>query len=102
MLRGTPLARPRLCARCHARRPVAMTRWWAGPLVVVLLAAGLWLTVLRDSFPGYDSMWALVWGQQAAGGHVPDLDALAGAPTPHPLAIATAAVLSPLGPSIGG
>jgi hypothetical protein len=45
---------------------------------------------------GYDAVWALVWGQQIAGGALPALGA-AGAPSPHPLAIAVSALLAPLG-----
>jgi hypothetical protein len=48
-------------------------------------------------FASYDPLWSLVWGRQLAHGQVPDIDALAIAPTPHPLANAVGAVGSLFG-----
>jgi hypothetical protein len=45
---------------------------------------------------GFDAAWALLWGEQLAGGQVPALDA-DGAPTPHPLSIVVYALTSPFG-----
>jgi hypothetical protein len=45
---------------------------------------------------GFDAMWALVWGREVAGLGPVGLDT-AGAPTPHPLAIAVSAPASLLG-----
>jgi hypothetical protein len=72
----------------------------AHPVVRAALAIGLLAVVLRVALGpggiGYDASWAITWGRELAGGDVPDFEA-EGAPTPHPLAIAVAAVLSPLG-----
>ena len=54
----------------------------------------LWIGV---GFANYDTLYALVWGQQVARGQLPDYD-LSLAPTPHPLAELVGLVLSPLGP----
>ena len=48
------------------------------------------------AFLNYDTFYALVWGDQLAGGTKPDFE-LPVAPTQHPLAIAAGALLSPLG-----
>lgn len=48
------------------------------------------------AFLNYDSMYALVWGEDIAEGRTPQYDAPV-APTPHPLATAVGALLSPLG-----
>jgi len=64
-------------------------------LATVLLAIAL-RVALGPSGIGYDASWAVTWGREIADGGLPDLEA-PGAPTPHPLQIAVAAVLSPLG-----
>ena len=47
-------------------------------------------------FANYDTLYALVWGQQLAGGHTPQYS-IPVAPTPHPLLEGLGFVLSPLG-----
>jgi hypothetical protein len=47
-------------------------------------------------FANYDTLYALVWGQQLAGGHTPQYY-IALAPTPHPLVEGLGFLLSPLG-----
>jgi len=47
-------------------------------------------------FANYDTLYALVWGQQLAGGHTPQY-AIPVAPTPHPLVEGLGFVLAPLG-----
>jgi hypothetical protein len=42
--------------------------------------------VYGTAFETYDPLWSLVWGRQLARGELPDLDAVAVAPTSHPLA----------------
>ena len=54
-----------------------------------------WL-VLGHGFVNYDTLYALVWGNDLAHGHLPDYDVPL-APTPHPLAIVVGIVLAPLG-----
>lgn len=60
------------------------------------LVAGILLILFPPGFPNYDTMYFLVWGREIAAGTGPDYGAVL-APTPHPLAAAVAAVLSPLG-----
>jgi hypothetical protein len=55
----------------------------------------LWL-VTGVGFANYDTLYALVWGQQLAGGHTPQYG-IPIAPTPHPLVEGLGFVLSPLG-----
>ena len=63
-------------------------QWWPVPAVVAV-AAALALT-FGPGYAGYDASWALVWGEQIAGGALPTYES-AVAPTPHPLANAVAA-----------
>jgi hypothetical protein len=65
-------------------------RWAGGLLTAVVLAVAARLVYGRGTL-GYDAAWAVLWGEQLAHGRLPDL-AVAGAPTPHPLAIVVAAV----------
>lgn len=68
------------------------------PLVPISLVALLAWLIFPFGFPNYDTIYMLVWGDQIAGGSSPDMDAPL-APTPHPLAEAWGAVVSPLGAS---
>lgn len=63
-------------------------------LAVVACAGALWLA-LGPGYAGYDASWALVWGSEIASGTIPSYES-AVAPTPHPLANAVAAIVSPL------
>ena len=71
----------------------------ASPLVPIAWIAGgaiaLWL-VFSHGFVQYDTFYALVWGDEIAGGGDPDYSAPL-APTPHPLATLLGVLLSPLG-----
>src|SRR5271168_3898928 len=73
---------------------------WAAPAggaaALVLLALALRL-ISGVGFANYDTLYGLVWGQQAAHGHTPTYDVPI-APTPHPLVSVLGFVLSPLGP----
>jgi hypothetical protein len=75
---------------------------YPGPLLraasVVALTAALWV-LYGPAHLGYDPTWALAWGAELASGSLPRLDASPAAPTPHPLANALGALLSPLGAS---
>jgi len=65
---------------------------------VAILAGAVALRVLTGvGFLNYDTLYALVWGQQLARGETPQYG-LPVAPTPHPLAEALGAALAPLGP----
>src|SRR4051812_7783263 len=66
-----------------------------GLLAVPALALGLWL-VYGSGYDDYDALYALVWGQDLAGGHLPtDLSALH-SPTSHPLDTLLAIAVAPL------
>lgn len=64
--------------------------------LAVLLGAVLLRLISGVGFANYDTLYALVWGQQLRGGHTPQYD-IPLAPTPHPLVEALGFVLSPLG-----
>ncbi len=67
---------------------------WAGLaalVVVTVVGFALW-----PSYPNYDSVYSLVWGSELLGGNEPSFEEFR-APTQHPLAIAVAIVLYPLG-----
>jgi hypothetical protein len=64
-------------------------------LAAVALAVATRLVYGRGTL-GYDAAWAVLWGEQLAGGRLPELD-VAGAPTPHPLAIVVGALIAPVG-----
>jgi hypothetical protein len=63
----------------------------AALVVITIVGFALW-----PSYPNYDSIYSLVWGGELLGGHEPSFEAFR-APTQHPLAIAVAVVLYPLG-----
>src|SRR5947209_10174748 len=66
------------------------------PLAIAATAVPLRL-VSGVGFANYDSLYALVWGQQLSRGETPAYG-VAIAPTPHPLFEFVGLVLSPLGP----
>ena len=68
-----------------------------GALVLVSVLAGALRLASGVGFVNYDSLYALVWGQQLSRGQLPQY-AIALAPTPHPLVEALGLILSPLGP----
>jgi hypothetical protein len=68
-----------------------------GALPAVLLGALLLRFVAGVGFANYDTLYALVWGQQLARGETPQYG-IPVAPTPHPLVEALGLVLSPFGP----
>jgi hypothetical protein len=68
-----------------------------GPAVIGTGAFALWLWI-RVGFANYDTLYALVWGQQLSRGETPTYG-LPIAPTPHPLAELAGLVLAPLGPA---
>jgi hypothetical protein len=51
--------------------------------------------VVGHGLVNYDTLYAVVWGRDVAGGRLPDY-AVAIAPTPHPLATAVSVLLAPL------
>jgi len=63
----------------------------AALVVVTVVGFALW-----PSYPNYDSVYSLVWGSELLSGNEPSFEAFR-APTQHPLAIAVAILLWPLG-----
>jgi hypothetical protein len=63
-------------------------------LWITALAAVLWL-LFPFGAPNYDTLYALLWGDELAGGSRPFYGART--PTPHPLADAWGVLVSPLG-----
>lgn len=85
----------RLGARVRAYE--SPSKWLPSALIIVLGAGLLWL-IAGVGFVNYDTLYALVWGQQLSRGELPQYD-LPIAPTPHPLIEALGIALSPLGAS---
>jgi hypothetical protein len=65
-----------------------------GLVALVLGAVGIF--VAYPSSPNYDTFYSLVWGRELAHLDAPSFDSFR-APTQHPLALAVAALLQPLG-----
>jgi hypothetical protein len=72
-----------------------LTRSWPAALAIAAGAVLLWL-IAGVGFVNYDTLYALVWGQQLARGETPEYG-LPIAPTPHPLVEALGVPLGPLG-----
>ena len=85
-------------SRPHARgRPAGISaELLARAGFVVLCAAVAVGYVVYPAYPGYDPLYALIWGGELARLELPSIDAYR-APTAHPLTIALGALLSPLG-----
>jgi hypothetical protein len=81
--------------RRFTRLPAALRRLGT-PLAIVAGAVAL-RVVSGVGFANYDTLYALVWGQQAARGETPQYG-IPLAPTPHPLVEALGVVSTPLGP----
>ena len=75
----------------------AVRRWVPATLAIPAGALVLWL-VAGVGFLNYDTLYALVWGQQLARGETPEYG-LPIAPTPHPLVELLGIPLAPLGAS---
>ena len=73
-----------LPARAVRERVERVPGWLKTGVGVLALALLLWL-VYGEGPIGYDTSYALLWGDQLAHAHLPDYVALH-APTPHPLA----------------
>ncbi|MGI8462113.1 MAG: ArnT family glycosyltransferase [Solirubrobacterales bacterium] len=63
----------------------------AALILVTIVGFALW-----PSYPNYDSVYSLIWGSELLHGNEPSFEAFR-APTQHPLAIALAVLLYPLG-----
>jgi hypothetical protein len=69
--------------------------------LVALLAITVIGFLLWPSYPNYDSIYSLVWGRELLSGAEPSFEAFR-APTQHPLALAVAILLWPLGEDADG
>src|SRR3954451_543764 len=69
---------------------------WPRILLAALALATLVGFFVFPTYPNYDSLYSLIWGREILHGHTPSFEVYRG-PTEHPLAIAFAALLTPLG-----
>jgi hypothetical protein len=70
------------------------------PAPLAIVAGAVLLRVLGGvGFANYDTLYALVWGQQLTRGETPQYG-VAIAPTPHPLVEALGVVVAPFGPHV--
>jgi hypothetical protein len=73
--------------------PADVVALWAFAVLCVLAVAGFFL---KQTYPNYDSYYALLWGREIVHLHPPSFEAYR-APTEHPLAVVFGALLSLLG-----
>ena len=90
------LSRPRTPAPAAPHEPRARDRRWPWLAFALLCVAAFVGFLAYPTYPNYDSYYSLLWGRELLDGQLPSYDAYR-APTPHPLAIALGALLSPLG-----
>ncbi|MDX6665732.1 MAG: hypothetical protein QOG68_1938 [Solirubrobacteraceae bacterium] len=69
---------------------------WPRVLLAALSLAALIGFFVYPTYPNYDSLYSLIWGQEALHGHLPSFTVYR-APTEHPLAIVFGAVMSLFG-----
>jgi hypothetical protein len=74
------------------------TKWWARLSFALLCVGALLAFLLFPTYPEYDSMYSLVWGRELVDGTNPSFRGFR-TPTEHPLWVAVAAALQPLGES---
>src|SRR4051812_44600062 len=79
-----------------ARLRAVPERAWACAGFALLCVGAAIGYLVYPTYPNYDSAYSLLWGRELLDGALPSFDAYR-APTEHPLAVAFAAVLSPLG-----
>src|SRR3954468_7149551 len=88
----SPRNEPGLLGRLRA----VPERAWARSGFALLCVGAVIGYLVYPTYPNYDSAYSLIWGRELLDGALPSFDAYR-APTEHPLAVAFAAVLSPLG-----
>jgi len=76
-------------------RDVGWLRGLLGAAAFTAAVAAALLLIFPAGFPNYDTVYFLLWGTELADGVRPDYGAPL-APTPHPLAMVGAALISPL------
>lgn len=77
------------------RSKADLLRRAAGAAAFTAVVAGMLFLVFPPGFPNYDTMYYLVWGGELAEGVRPDYGSVL-PPTPHPLAMVSAAIIAPL------
>jgi hypothetical protein len=92
----TTLARPRR-QKPGVRRDAGRLHARLGALLSIAVGAVLLRAIGGVGFANYDTLYALVWGQQLTRGETPQYG-IAVAPTPHPLVEALGVLLAPFGP----
>ena len=90
------LSRPRPVGAAAPSEPPAAARRWPWVAFALLCVAALIGFLAYPTYPNYDSYYSMLWGRELLDGRLPSYDAYR-APTPHPLAIALGALISPLG-----
>jgi hypothetical protein len=91
LTRPRPVAAPPSAVQ-ESRRTDAWA--WAG-LLLLCIAATVGFFVY-PTYPNYDSYYSMLWGRELLDGQLPVFETYR-APTPHPLATAIGALISPLG-----
>jgi hypothetical protein len=91
-------AKGRLAGASARLRAYASPSKWLSPALTIVLGAALLWVIAGVGFVNYDTLYALVWGQQLSRGELPQYE-LPIAPTPHPLIEALGVPLAPLGAS---
>ncbi|HWH94157.1 MAG TPA: hypothetical protein VNT03_09880 [Baekduia sp.] len=79
-----------------ARLRAVPERAWARAGFTLLCIGAAIGYLVYPTYPNYDSAYSLIWGRELLDGTLPSFDAYR-TPTEHPLAVAFAAILSPLG-----
>ena len=96
-MQSATLTRPRPVAAppSAAQEPRRTDRWaWAGFVLLCIFATVGFL--VYPTYPNYDSYYSMLWGRELLDGQLPVFETYR-APTPHPLATAIGALISPLG-----
>jgi uncharacterized membrane protein len=96
-MQSATLTRPRPVAAPPPAAPEGRrTDAWAWAGLVVLCIAATVGYLVYPTYPNYDSYYSMLWGRELLDGQLPVFETYR-APTPHPLATAIGALISPLG-----
>jgi hypothetical protein len=95
-MESATLTSPRPGGGPLARLRAVPERAWARSGFALLCVGAAIGYLVYPTYPNYDSAYSLIWGRELLDGALPSFDAYR-APTEHPLAVAFAAVLAPLG-----
>jgi hypothetical protein len=90
-------ASPPATRRAHSSAAPGRSLAGLAGLIATVAVAALLRLIAGVGFANYDTLYALLWGQQLAHGQTPQYG-LSIAPTPHPLIEALGLLFTPLGP----